>query len=44
MKMDEDKQYQIFTLDDKTEDYFILSKLCSREKYFKYAAKNSKQE
>ena len=44
MKMDEDKQYQIFTLDDKTEDYFILSKLFRKEKDLKCAEKNSKQE
>ena len=42
--MEEDKHSQVFTLDDKMEDYFILTKLCSKEKHFKYAAKNSKKE
>ena len=42
--MEEDIHSQVFILDDKTEDYFILSKLCSKEKHFKCAAKNSKQE
>ena len=40
--MEEDIHSQVFTLGVKTEDYFILSELCSKEKHFKYAAKNSK--
>ena len=42
--MEEDIHSQVFTLNDKTEDYFILSKLCSKEKHLKCSAKNSKQE
>ena len=42
--MEEDIHSQVFTLDDKMKDNVILSKLCSNEKHFKYAAKNSKQE
>ena len=39
--MEEDIHSQFFALDDQTKDYFILSKLCSKKKHFKYAAKNS---
>ena len=42
--MKEDIYSQVFALDDKTENYFISTKLCSKEKYLKYAAKNSRQE
>ena len=42
--MEEDIYFQVFTLNDKTEDYFILTKLCSKEKHLKCSAKNSKQE
>ena len=37
--MEEDIHFQIFTLDDKIEDDFILTKLCSNEKHFKYTVK-----
>ena len=37
--MEGDTHSQVFSLDDKTEENFVLTNLCSNEKHFKYTVK-----